>query len=356
MSDRSVHLAPGVERGGWDNERTVCVSLPGLRVKSGRTGELFLADTPDMPFEELFVNHYDDLRTAFARHAHEPGVFIAAIVPGFGLRGHLWLAAGEETRSAILGRHEHADLFLPDDPSLALRHLAVLVRREETELRVRVLDLRTGSGFFDEAGRQLQAVSADGPLLLRASAHRFFLLPTGPGRELAADAREAWRALPQRRFEDGRVGDAARAPDVPGERPPRWRVADEVTVVTAEPSLFEPPAFLELTEPGEEALGHLVVHVGGRQARVALGAAKARRGVIVGRYSRCDGVCPGSWLPESVSRVHAIVLLERDRLYIVDAGSTNGTTLRGARIDCAAIPARETVRLADAELVWEPAA
>lgn len=354
---RSIHLGEGVLRSEAANEGTRIVDLGALRVRSGQTaGQFFVADVPEMSFEALFRSHIPELAAAHAKHANEPGVLVAAVVPGYGMRAHLWLAADARLRSAIVGRHERADLFLPDDPALSLRHLAVLVRAGEGgRVRVRVLDLRTGAGFLDEAGRRLGAVAADGPLFVRASAHRFFLLPTGPGCELPEDADAAWRSLPPRRFEDDRPG-AAPIPREPVPAPAPRLLADlrEPTVVTASASLA-PPEFLELVEPGEPTLGHLRVESRGRTSVVSLGEARAARGVLVGRYDRCDGVCPAAWLPDCVSRVHAFLLLEGGVLHVIDAGSTNGTLHRGRAVRCEPMPAGERVAFASASLVWDPA-
>jgi len=355
MATRSVHLGEGVLREHAENEGTVVVDLAGLRMRSRETGQFFVADVPEMSFEALFESHVRELAAAHAPHAKEPGVLVAAVVPGFGLRGHLWLSAGATLRAAIVGRHEHAELHLPDDAALSLRHLAVLVRAGAggAGVRVRVLDLRTGAGFVDEAGRRLAAVAANGPLFLRASAHRFFLLPTGPGHQLSSDPGVAWSALAPRVFEDDRPG--APVPARAAAAAPR-PLADfrEVTVVTASAPLA-PPEFLELLEPGESPLGHLRVQSRERTTIVSLGASRAARGVLIGRYDRCDGVVPAAWFENEVSRVHAFLLLEGGVLHVIDAGSTNGTSLRGRSIRCEPMPAGERVDLATASLVWDPA-
>jgi hypothetical protein len=121
----------------------------------------------------------------------------------------LWLAADGALRAGIAGRHERADLHLPDDPALSLRHLAILARADAGGVRVRVFDLRTGTLFRDEADRALASVIANGPLFLRASLHRFFLIPTGAFASLPE-----WDALPPRGFADARED----AP-LPAERP-----------------------------------------------------------------------------------------------------------------------------------------
>lgn len=345
-STRSIHLAQGIERDGAQNEGTIVADIPGLRMRSGETGRFFLADVPESSFEELYRTHFEALAAAHVRHANEPGVLVAAVVPGFGLRGHVWLAAGPTLRAAIVGRHERVDLFLPEDPSFSLRHLAVLVRRDgPAGVRVRVLDLRTGVGFRDEADRDLAAVSANGPLFLRASAHRFFLLPTGHA------PLPPWEGLPPRLFQPSQAKDLPHAVSRAPFAAPFSR--DEPTIVTAGVPLA-PPEFRELLAPGESPLGHLHVRNLGRTTVLSLGETRASRGLLLGRYGRCDGL-PQGWLPSDVSRVHAFLLCEGGVLHIVDAGSTNGTSLRGRVIRCEPMPAGERVSFGSASLQWAPA-
>src|SRR5262245_26535315 len=66
--------------------------------------------------------------------------------------------------AGIVGRHGQCDLFLEGDPSLSLRHLVVVVEplrdwgdAAGIDLRYRLVDLRTGTAFRDEAGRRLEA-------------------------------------------------------------------------------------------------------------------------------------------------------------------------------------------------------
>lgn len=352
MGTRSIHLlGSDLDRESALNEGTVVASIAGLRMRSGATGSYFLADVPEASFEELYRNHHSDIAAAYLRHAHEPGVLVAAVVPGHGLRGHLWLAADATLRAGIAGRHERTELFLGDDPALSLRHLAILVRREEgAGVRIRVFDLRTGMHIRDEADRRLATVAADGPLFLRASVHRFFLLPTG-----TTAALPSWDALPPRVFADARDDAPLPAVRPVGPRPPPVVHAfDAATVVTANPPL-EAPEWMELVEPGEAPFGHLRVSARGRTTVLTIGAARASRGILIGRYDRCDGVLPAGWMPEDVSRVHAMLLCDGGSLHVIDAGSTNGTSLRGLPVRCEPMPAGERVWIGSASMVWDPA-
>jgi pSer/pThr/pTyr-binding forkhead associated (FHA) protein len=56
-----------------------------------------------------------------------------------------------------------------------------------------------------------------------------------------------------------------------------------------------------------------------------------------------------------VSRVHAMLLYEGGLLHVIDAGSTNGTLVRGRNIHCEPMPPGERVELAQAHVIWDPA-
>src|SRR4051794_32279712 len=54
------------------------------------------------------------------REQPNPGLFVFAHHPLFGIVGRLWLRATTEPRAGTLGRHEHVDLGLPLDRALSL--------------------------------------------------------------------------------------------------------------------------------------------------------------------------------------------------------------------------------------------
>jgi hypothetical protein len=56
------------------------------------------------------------------------------------------------------------------------------------------------------------------------------------------------------------------------------------------------------------------------------------RGVVLGRYTRCDRTTAIAD-EERVSRVHALVFAARGALWVVDTASTCGTSLLRARVD-----------------------
>jgi len=291
--------------------------------------------------EDLFTASYPAIRRAL-RHALTPGVVLVSVDGPTGAVGYVSLAAGRDRlAAAIVGRHGQADLRLPLDPQVALRHLAVLLPpggRPHTLL----LDLNTGQGFEDERGVRQQAVLADGPVFFRLGRYAVFLLASEQGRRMPADAREAWSRIPPRVYLDHTPRPELGGPGSSGAED------DSSPCVTHVSSIRAPrPVQRSLLESGEQPLGELVVLARGSGREVVrLGATAAARGVLVGRYERCATsiIGRGDGAQSTVSRVHLLVIQQGGALcparalgphsgrgsppralYAIDTASTNGT-------------------------------
>jgi hypothetical protein len=295
--------------------RIIRIELDDKRkdVANSRT-VIWTCDRP-APLEaaQIFARRYDDIRESLHR-LRRPGVVIVGASASGRLAGSVCISAKPDTiTTAIIGRHAQADFFLPDDPEVSLRHLAVIVHPARAGLRYAVLDLRTGRGFRDERDVRRDALVADGSVVFRCASATFFVLAGGRGERWPDDARAAWAALPPRQYLD---------------EPPRARLA----VVEDEPSLpritrvtgVHGPAALQkrLVQEGEIPLGELQITCGAVAQAILLGRAAAREGVLVGRYERCDGALQLD--DDRVSRVHLLVIEIEGQLYAVDTASSNG--------------------------------
>jgi FHA domain len=337
MSDSIVvRLKPGLSRDDADNSGTICFAWP----------------TPPRPdFREAFLGNYGAIRSQVAGLSG-PGVVMAAIGPS-GFEGSAAVSASSETINVLtVGRHGRSGLFLSGDPSMSLRQGAVIVYPlvSGEGVRFRILDLRATLPFEDESGTRFEALEANGPVFLRSGRCLFFVFPREAGASpWPATAEAAWEAMPERTCleEVGVDGAGGRPEGLLAPRPDRVQ-----TVV-----LSLPGPFLErerLLHEGESPRGQLVVRSQDGEMTLVLGAAAVARGVLLGRYERCDGSERPVLSSPSISRVHALVIELAGKLYVVDAASTNGVWRGGERVPQARLMSGELVALAGsvATLEW----
>lgn len=262
--------------------------------------------------ESLFRDKQRMMASAIQEEAR-PGLFVFAAHQRFGHVARLWLEATPSPRAGLIGRHDEVDLALPLDDTLSLRHLMFVVRRRADGVRYAAIDLESHSGLQLESGQSARLVESTGPLILSASDFVFFCFPTGRPAPWDRDSRDPWRTLAPRR--SSRL--------VPSHLPPNDTIAGRV----------------ELASP----TGVVAVAVGG---------AALLRGLLVGRAERCDVVTP----VETVSRVHVVLLRLEDELFVVDAGSTNGTWRGDRELKAAPLRDSDVLRLGEeVSLCWRAA-
>ena len=120
------------------------------------------------------------------------GVACAAVMP----------ARRDGIGTAIVGRHPETDVPLVRDPSLSLRHLAIVVHPlGDDRCWFRLIDLRTEAGMRDEQGHRVEHVISEGPIFVVVGRYRLLVVPLCDDRmRWPEDAHEAWRNLPNRVF------------------------------------------------------------------------------------------------------------------------------------------------------------
>lgn len=289
--------------------------------------------------QEAFLTAWPTLRA----HAStvSPGLMVAA-VDKEGVVGMMGLRARPRRLvSAIVGRHASTDLYVPDDDTLSLRHLLVLVLPRPDEggpVRYRVLDLRSGRGLQDEQRRRVEAIESDGPAFLHLGATTLVLLPVQPGDELDRDPMEAWDRLPPRTYHRRPVD----APAVPAH--------SGTTAV----QVVDGPSFIIQLHPREGRLGILRVTSPRGSTALAVGERAARTGLLLGRYDRCDNVGLQVLDDANVSRVHLIIVEADGALYAIDTGSTNGIRKDGAAFRERALGAHDRIEIGHgvADVEW----
>jgi len=319
-----IRLKPGLSRDDAPNNMTV----PGSCGMPGPARGVPQPDIRNVP--------QPDIRDVFARHSpaiyssHEPlaeaGVVVTAIGPS-GFEGSAVIAARPDLMNVItIGRHSNANLFLSQDPAMSLRQGAVIVypHTNGEGVRFRILDLRAVRPFEDELGRQFEALEAEGPVFLRAGAYTLFVIPKEAGTPFCPET--AWEDLAERIHLEEAVLGHRRVSRIPNRMAHAW----DATVILRLPG----PVFdhEQLLEDGENPQGMLVVRSAQGEMRLLLGRTAASRGVLLGRYPRCDGGEMGILCDPAISRVHALVIEIAGSLYALDAGSSNGLWIGSDRV------------------------
>ncbi|HEY3448656.1 MAG TPA: FHA domain-containing protein [Myxococcales bacterium] len=299
----------------------------------------------------LRVSHWLSIHSVFNAHQREmaavlsrerrPGVMVFLLTPNY-VEGSCWLAATDGLRAGTLGRHGCVDLHVPRESGLSLRHCLFLVRRAGEGVLTHVVDLSSAAGLRLEDQRTVRALAADGPFFLHVPGAVIASFPTGGPLPWDPDAMPAFDSLAPRRI----LSRLERAPVLQ-----RARLAREssVTVIPG-PVLVEAGTLLE---PGEVAAGELLLASREGRERLAVGYSALDRGVVIGRDDRCAG---GSALSHrGISRVHALLIRRDERLFLADAGSTNGTWRGEEEVKCARLQDRSEYLLGGfAALSWNP--
>ena len=256
----------------------------------------FVPPIPRHAAGELFFEHYDPIRDWLRKlyRGHQSGLGVVALDEhGVQAKGFL-CAQKNRVNTAIVGRHEKAEIFLGDDPSLSLRHLAVIASpsSSRTRLRFRIVDLRTPCGFSDQYGTQLRACEADKPFFVRCGRYALLFAPGSGGEHVWPDEPEAmWASL---------------------------RSRDASTLSLPHPSTLEDG----LLDEDEEPLGELVIASEDGIGTMPVGKRAARSGILLGRSDRCDGDVLLS--NPHISRVHVLIVEMAGSLYAIDTASKNG--------------------------------
>jgi len=331
---RVVKLDGGQRRDDANNCRTGIIIPGGVAVDRG--------------LRELFVSHYRYIRKVVTRFA-KPGVAVVAIDEHRNqVAGSVCVAAKVGSiNTAVVGRHNRADLYLNHDASLSLRHLALVIDPlrscdRSTDVRYRVLDLRSGTAFDDEHGNTVEAVTAEGPVFIRCGSYVLFCVTTDDrdaSQVWPKDANDGWDCIPERVYLQKRTADPDRWQrerhqptfhqpsfhEHTGELDLNRSKADRITLVGTSPGPLAANA--ELLADGEQPLGRMRIWTRKRSENLIVGASALERGILLGRYDRCESNARSVMRRDSISRVHMLLLRVDGQNYVIDTASSNGTWL-----------------------------
>jgi hypothetical protein len=303
------------------------------------------------PSPDLLANAFRHVQGEVARLAAGPGAgFVVAVcTPQYGASSvrRFAIEPGGKVEPVVVGRHERCGVIVRADVAVSLRHALLVLGADGAGLPLaRVLDLRSPTGTTDARGMAHYSLAANGPLCLRIGESALFVIPID-GRPVGDFATVAW---------------AESLPWIPDE--PAEQRLSEVSGVARAPSAVS--AIVRGTGIGRPAVrrmggkraGLLKLEMGGNAFEFPVDLPALRAGVLVGRYDRCDLSEQVVRMPETVSRVHALLIALDERAHIFDVGSTNGLAHEGFPIRGLALAPHQpsNVMLApEVRLTWWPA-
>jgi hypothetical protein len=382
VKTRVIHLQEGQDRAVARNLRTAVM-----------VGKPAVIAAPKNAIDVL-GHVWRDVR-AVITSLGAPGVAVVAVdMQRVRVAGSMCIAAKPgQVNAGIVGRHGQCDLFLEGDGALSLRHLVVVVDPMLTwdgpamtspgwDVRYRLIDLRTSGGFRDEGGRQLEAATVEGPAFVFIGRYALFCFPTGAADAWPEDPKAAIAALPQRLYSEERdaepdrwrrglharkhgrdqwaEGSKVEDPEGPPGSAPgsaSGSFGDRRSSVITRVTSVNGPSRARIDDIGDdELLGTLEVQsrLGADAVRVGVGGAD--RGLLLGRYSRCDTAGATSLSLEKISRVHLLVVRIGDDLWAIDTASTNGMASGGTGVRVHRLQAGDELSLADGvgAVRWRP--
>jgi hypothetical protein len=353
--DTGFHYSLGLGR----NERTTCVYL----------NPEFLQDR--MSPQELFLRKHDWIRDAYAETTEDSYLLVAVhLRDRTAARARVVKLEPGAFTDLIVGRHTRCHLTLEQDPGVSLRHLLVRLYLRPLDLVpvFRVLDLCTDAGFMTADGRGTRGLVGAGHGMFRVGEYLVFLI-SNQDEAWPDDPEKAWERLQAREFPTTEC-EAFRSSDdlvSAGQLRPRLRISKSERVERLSGSSRDPnhscfarilgPEYVEDHTPGPEgtrAYLKLREPWGGLDLRVDLLASQLRRGVLIGRYDRCELGGKRVGFPQEISRVHLILLEDEGRVYAIDAASSNGCAVSGVSFTTRELTGPAKIDLSTVIVEWEP--
>ncbi len=251
------------------------------------------------------------------------------------LTGSLDVPATDGTY-AIVGRHSCCDVVLDRDPEIALRQLLVRAERDsEGAPMLRLLDLNTSLPVRLADGSAVSSALICGPVAVRLGRYSLVALPNGT-------------EAPPDPMPEPIVEHCTGSP---------YRVAASRPLGTSHVSIVPRASMLDEVAPAARGVARITL-VGSRSsASLDLSDEMLDRGILVGRAPKCH-VRLSPILDTSISRVHLLVLRERDRVFAFDLASMNGTFANHRRLRRIELDRPMTLTLGTAHIAlhWSPGA
>lgn len=200
--------------------------------------------------------------------------------------------------------------MLPDDPSVALRHLLI----RATSYGIRILDLHTDLGFVLPDGSKQTSVFVEGPIAMGVGEYALVALPREtredalPDHLPPPDVRERMAAVEQGPY---------RANARPLNRVSRITLMPRIVMI-GEPL---PPRIGRLATGGRWSI---TLEREGRSATMGVSEEDLVGGVLIGRSEKCHAETLRRITDHNTSRVHVLILREDREVCAYDLASTHG--------------------------------
>ena len=224
--------------------------------------------------------------------------------------------------SLVVGRHDHAGLSLQTDSTLSLRHATVILSSDrEGAPFIRVIDLNSVFGLQDIAHDTHRSLAANGPVALRLADAALFIFPPSSSFESAGGFDESAGGFDDMKWADVMPHDPDQEPEEQlNDHASREGRSTAISVV-ADINAVPPPGD---TAAVTDTAGTVEMRSLGQTYRRLLSRHALRRGVLIGRYARCDINTANLPMAADISRIHALLISIDNQLHLVDAGSKNG--------------------------------
>lgn len=285
---------------------------------------------PDPPLDRAFLAACVGLERERRKTLTQPAVALVVRIPAPGggarIETRLHTFTGDAALPAAFVLGSHAECDIARIPGASLRHATLLAMPPlpgDAPL-LEAIDLHTGMGLESAGGLTCRRLEAGRAILCGVGSADVLWVGAPAGEPLFPDSVAQTVARGAKVEEAG--GDEVEHNPLPASERP---VATAHTANVGLP--MDEPHFREHTLNASRVLCAAETRpagVGGTSALyIETDWDTLARGVLLGRYARCEGH-PALAAHGGVSRVHALLVVRSQCVWVIDTGSTNGTTIR----------------------------
>ena len=253
----------------------------------------------------------------------------------------------------VIGRHAQCDIHLESDESLSLRHFLLRMFKAKCgDVSLRCMDLFTVKGLRDQDGAVFRNAQTQSHLFFRAGDYVVLLLNRGAS-NLPAEGGKAWAALQEKSA--GRFSSTNPLPKHSLQPRPRLQLVSDMGAHPEYTSVEGPLHLGTVDLASDKAIGVVSLRGWDTDVSIPLPAKALARGIMVGRYARCQIRTEIHGDFSELSRVHLLLLLDESGLWAIDTASSNGTTMDGRYFRTARLGGEALIELpGEITLRWQP--